>query len=276
MDAPSNGEESGLDIWERMDACLDDMSPKEQQVYKLVREQPNAFSSATATELAARFNIAQSTISRFCQRIGFSGFSEFRMSLALAMANYSYGKDRQEPAAQERHDLAYYMADIIYQTRAALPPPQLEALARRIGQATGVYVGGHGNSNPPARILFTRLVLNQVPVHLMESNFEIEMMHIIKSTDVVVLFSAQNPTHRDFVSFVHNLPPEARPYIVLVANTPRHPLRRYVNEVFCLPTWSTLQYPIMLDTALAPIAFCSFLNECLARFLNGTDTPAQE
>lgn len=265
-----------MDIWERMDACLDDMSPKERQVYKLVREQPNAFSSATATDLAARFNIAQSTISRFCQRIGFSGFSEFRMSLALAMANYSYGKDHAESLSQERHDLAYYMADIVYQTRAALPPPQMEALARRIGQAANVYVGGHGNSNPPARILFTRLILNQVPAHLMESNFEIEMMHIIKPHDVVVLFSAQNPTHRDFVSFVHNLPPEARPYIVLVANTPRHPLRRYADEFFCLPTWSTLHYSVMLDTALAPIAFCSFLTECVAHFLNQVNQPENQ
>lgn len=242
-----------MDIWAHMKNCENEMTPKEQEVYKLVKKYPAAFTASTSVNLAARFGIAQSSISRFCQKIGYSSFGDFRMSLVLASQNQSFSTEYAD------HDLAFYMSQLILETRQAIPNTQLDALARRIISSTGIYLSGHGNSNPPANILSLQLLLARQPAHLIQPSFEIEHLHIIKNTDIMILFSAQNPTFREFVSFVADLPEEDRPYLVLIANTKKHPLRHMVNEVVCLPDRDSLHYPIAVDTSTSPVAFCYFL-----------------
>jgi DNA-binding MurR/RpiR family transcriptional regulator len=250
-----------MNLWETIKNCEDTLTPKEMEVYKLVLEEPFLFSSSTAGNLAARFNIAQSAISRFCQKIGFQGFNDFRIALGLAMATHNFRDEAAVSDDSADKDLCYYITALIRETKDALSDSQLESLAKRTLSADTAFLSGFGNSYPPANMLAIRLLLAHVHSHLIQPGFEIETLHIMKPNDIVFLFSAQNPTHRDFVSFVRELPKENRPYIVLIANTTKHPLKRLVDETVCLPSWNALRYPIMVDSATAPIAFCSFFSE---------------
>lgn len=244
-----------MNIWEKMKACESDLTPKELEVYKLLQENTALFSTSTAGNIAMRFGIAQSTISRFCQKVGYEGFSDFRLDLAVASA--TQGTKITSPNVP--YNFTRYFTDLVNDVDQIIPENQFNLVAERIVHSTGVYSAGTSGSSVPAHLLSVRLVVFGLNAHQINPGFEIETTRIIRPTDVVILFSAQNPTHRDFLSFVADMPAKIRPYIVLVANTPHHPLRRKVNEVIVLPSAIQDRYPIRLDTSISQMIFCYML-----------------
>lgn len=246
-----------MNIWETLERHKEDFTPKELEICELVRRDPYAFASSTAMEIASRYNVAQSAISRFCQKAGFNSFADFRMSMILSTSTNPTRLD--DASSKTPHDFVYYMCDMIRQTAVALPVDLLCPLARRIVGASRVYTSGYGASYTAAHTLAFKLTLSSVPASLIAPSMELETLHIIKSSDIVFLFSMANPTHRDFLSLVEDLSPEKRPYIVLVDGISRHPLRRKVSQVITLPNWMTLQYPFMIDNSISQFAFSNLL-----------------
>lgn len=244
-----------MNIWEKIKACESELTPKELEVYRLLLEHTTLFCTSTAGNLAMRFNIAQSTLSRFCQKVGYEGFSDFRLDLAIATATQGVNKT----VSGEAHDFGRSFMDLSNDVLEIIPENQLNLLAQRIAQAPDIYITGTSSSHVPAHLLSLRLLLFNLHSHLIEPGFEIEYMRVIRPTDVVILFSAENPTHRDFLSFVSEMPAQKRPYIVLVANTQHHPLRRKVNEVIVLPRSSQDRYLNRLDISISQMVFSYML-----------------
>ena len=244
-----------MNIWEKMKACESELTPKELEVYRLLQEHTTLFSTSTASNLAMRFGFAQSALSRFCQKVGYEGFSDFRLDLAIASA--TQGIDRT--VSGEPHDFGHNFIDLVNMVLETVPENQLNFLAQRIAHAPNIYTTGTSASNVPAHLLSLRLLVFGLHSNLIQPGFEIETMRIIRPTDVVILFSAENPTHRDFLSFVSEMPAQKRPYIVLVSNTQHHPLRRKVNEVIVLPHSSQDRYPNRLDVSISQMVFSYML-----------------
>lgn len=262
-----------MNIWDKMKSCEPDMTPKEHEVYELLKQHTFLFSSSTASELASRFGIAQSAISRFCKKIGYEGYSDFRLAIYASI----YSQPVNHAALQPSQDSAYYISQLVLETRKMLSEEQLIRLCHKMKNASAVFSTGHGNSYPPAYILALHLMLCKIPSHTIQPGFEIETLHMVKPNDVIVLFSAENPTHRDFLSFIDELPQQDRPYIVLVTNTKQHPLRKMVDEIVVLPTWESLHYPMYVDSSIGPIMFCFLFIETFHREILGQEnTPPRE
>ena len=56
--------------------------PSEARVARFVLEEPTAVIHLSVTELATAANTSATTVMRFCQRIGFQGYQEFKIALA--------------------------------------------------------------------------------------------------------------------------------------------------------------------------------------------------
>ena len=255
-----------MNIWKRMDNCKDEFTPKEYEVYELVKKDPYAFSGSTAMEISSRYNISQSAISRFCQKIGYSGFADFRMSMVMETAVHSDNSDN--PPTPETHDFSFYLQDIVRQTKNYLPDKLLQSLTERICNSNVVYVSGYVASHVAAEMLYLKLLSAKVPTHLIPYGSESETLRIMNNTDLVILFSAFNSSYKDFFNFISDLTPSERPYVILIANTNKHPLRNKADETIVLPYWHVLQYPYMLDTGLSQLMFNEFLTEHLMNHIN--------
>lgn len=248
-----------MNVWEQMENCKADLTPKELEIYELVKKDPYSFTASTAMEIASRYGVAQSAISRFCQKVGFSGFADFRLSMILAT---STRPDRLDDSSNsEPHDFAYYLCAMIQQTKKILPDRLLDDLAGHILDATAVYTSGYGSSMSAAHTMAFLLTCSGIPAHLITPSLEMETLHIIKNTDIVILFSVSNPSHRDFLSLVADMPADKRPYIVLVDSTSRHPLRNRVSQVITLPDWLSIHVSFMINNTVPQFAFCHFAIE---------------
>lgn len=260
-----------MNVWEQMENCKNELTPKELEIYELVRQDPYSFTASTAMEIASRYHVAQSAISRFCQKVGFSGFADFRLSMILATSTQSYNLN-ESSKAQSTHTFTDHMCHMIQQTKKSLPDRVLDELSARIIQSTMVYTSGYGSSLSAAQIFAFLLTCSGVPAHFMQPSLEMEMLHILKSSDIVFLFSVSNPSHADFLSLVADMPEDKRPYIILVDGISRHPLRGKVSQVITLPDWLTLHVSFMISNTIPQFAFCHIVTDCVNRMLV---TPSQ-
>lgn len=256
-----------MDIWDKIESCKHTLTPRELEIYELFKKDPYTFSAGTAMEIASRYGVAQSAISRFCQKLGFSGFADFRLSMTLGLsANLQKMNGLSKP--EDTQDCASTICHIVNLTNEAMSDSVLDDLSRRILQSTNVYTSGYGASLCNAQILAFLLTISSIPAHVMLSSQELETLHVIKNTDTVFLFSVSNPSHRDFLSLVTDLPPEKRPYTVLVTSIPKHPLRRQVSQVVMLPSWaswSTAAFPVMMNNLIPQFTFSQLIIDRVKR-----------
>lgn len=258
-----------MNIWDKIEQCKSNFTPREVEIYEILKKDPYSFTAGSAMEISARYKIAQSTLSRFCQKIGFSGFADFRLSMAVGLARKSAISDESSIQGTANEQCCRRLSNMIMQTGGALPDKVINSLAQRILKADNVYSSGYGSSLLSAQSFSFLLTLSSVPSHFIQASQEMETLHIIKNTDLVFLFSASNPSHRDFLALVTDLPSKARPYVVLVSNIAKHPLRHKVSELVILPGWESVEaFPstIITEHVISQYVFSQLLYDRVNQF----------
>ena len=72
-------------------AALPSLSPAEQRVAELVLADPGGVTTWTITQLAHQAKTSEATVSRFCRTVGFSGYSQLRLTLATEVGRLGAG-----------------------------------------------------------------------------------------------------------------------------------------------------------------------------------------
>lgn len=247
-----------MNILEKLESCKDSLTPKELEIYDIFLKDPYSFSASSSMEIARRYHVAQSAISRFCQKAGFSGFADFRLSTAREL---SYDLPDSDGSSIQNHtgnDRANVLCEIINRVSQSLPDDLLDSLAQRVLHSTHIYTSGYGCSYCAAQSFAFLLTITSIPSNVLLPSQEMEALHIIRETDMVFLFSYSNPSHQDFLSLVTDLAPEKRPYIVLVTCIPNHPLRNQVSQVVQLSS-QVQASPLYVNNFVPQFAFYQLL-----------------
>ena len=94
-------------FWNNIETKKKNFTSKELEVCELLEEDPFSFAASTATEISKRYGVSQAAVSRFCQKLGFTGYSDFRMNLMLAT------QTSKKHTIDSTPDYAKSLADII-------------------------------------------------------------------------------------------------------------------------------------------------------------------
>jgi len=77
---------------------INGLNETERQVYEYVVEHKEKVSQMKIRELANHLHLSTTTISRFCKKLGFSGFSELKIKLNLfSMETHAIGEEELHP-----------------------------------------------------------------------------------------------------------------------------------------------------------------------------------
>lgn len=231
-----------------------DFTKSEMEIYNLLKTEAYSFTSSTATEIANKFNVSQSSISRFCQKIGFNGYSDFRLSLILALSTSDV------ESSHSVSDYASQMNSLMNHVCQNVSEEVFNNLAQRIVKAHKTFLSGYGASYAAADIMAFRGVTIGLDMICIMPSREVETMHIIDNDDVVIIFSASNPSHRDFFSMLEDIPEHKRPYIVLVSSSKNHIFAKKCDEVINIPYVS---YNYSSPNQLLQLFFALFLSNKL-------------
>ncbi len=265
-----------MNIWEQIENCKSELTPKEREIYDLVYQDPYSFTTLSATEIASRYNVAQSTISRFCQKAGFSGFGDFRLSMAMSNSSQVLQTGSASQNSEGAYDFIQAFCHMAQLTGQAMAANRIQPLAKRIIHATHIYTSGYGASHVAADSLAFQLTCSGIPASNIMPSREEETLHIIRSTDIVILFSTANPSHRNFLLLTSDIAPEMRPYLVLVSSTNKHPLRHRVSQVVTLPYPSESGYITSFQLNVPQYIFSCLLTEQCVRLLLEQDAGASQ
>lgn len=216
-------------FWNNIDAKKKTFTAKELEVCELLEADPFSFSASTATEISRRYNISQAAISRFCQKLGFNGYADFRINLLLAT------QTSEKHTITSTPDYAKELSNIILQLGQKVDDTLLEDLAKQVLRSHTCYSSGYGASDTPASLLAFRSMLGGIPFYHIHTSKETEMLHIMDNQDTIFLFSSNNPSHIDFMTTIEELPKEKRPYIILVTSSTKHPFAKKVDQVVVIP-----------------------------------------
>jgi DNA-binding MurR/RpiR family transcriptional regulator len=147
--------------------ALPSLSAAESRVARAVIDDPTLVVDRTITQLAVLCDTSAGTVARFCQKLGFAGFREFRVEVAAAASREQSERDRFAVADGEitRTDsaedvvakIAYQEALAIEETAKSLDLVTLDKVVAVIAAASRIDIYGLGSSGLTAQDLQQKL-----------------------------------------------------------------------------------------------------------------------
>lgn len=210
------------------------LSPAEQKVADAVLKDAEQTVYSSVTDLAENSGVGETTVIRFCRKLGFRGFQEFKLSLAQELVGPSrqvYGQ------VQEEDDLATMVQKITLQNKQALLDTQsllqesmLERATNALLAGRNLYFFGVGSSGMTAMDAEYRFMRLGFQAHF-ACDAHVIAMHcsLLTRADVVVGISSSGST-KDLVDAVR-IAKEKGAYIICLTSHARSPITQYANAV---------------------------------------------
>lgn len=155
------------DVLSTVRQTLPRLSSSEARVAEAIVADPSIVVDLTITDLARRCGTSLSTVARFCQTLGFSGYREFRMEVASAISREAAERGRfgladsdispDDSAAEVLAKIAFHEVLAIEQTAQGLDVEVLDRVVDAVAAAGHVDLYGFGASGLTAQDLQQKL-----------------------------------------------------------------------------------------------------------------------
>lgn len=127
------------------------MSPKLRAIAQFALSQPQDFARMTSREICAELHVSEPTLIRFCRNLGYAGLADFRIELALTMAQRGVSlivnsADRRASNPEGKARIARAAIGLVRGDRSILLDngTTVEAFATRMGDLDPLVVMTNG------------------------------------------------------------------------------------------------------------------------------------
>ena len=245
-----------MNVIELMDSKASSFSKTDRKIFEAIKKFPNEFATESITNLTNTTGITKSALTRFEQKLGFSGYLEFQYQFQIDT------KDQKENSHIKTHSEIY--GSVLSHVEETVDKEELQDLIQKMRECKIVYIIGTNLSRIPAEELHITLSFEDD----IQSVFPYDDMrpHKYREDDVLIIYSAISGTsHQELMKSLRK-DNAVRPYMVLVTTNAKHPLRHNFDKVFALPSASladSTSHTILSDT----FAFLMF-NDLISEMLN--------
>ena len=175
----------------------DRMSAIERRIADFILENAQLLRDYSSQQLANALGISQSSVVKFCQKLGYKGYPDLKLSVSEAVVRADNGNGGAEPAHATTGDGAGDGATLWQRkseaeeaTRLINPPGTLAMLAEAIGGAGTVFIIGVGEDDIHARAFALRLsLLGILTVHNFDPAHMTASLSAARAGDVLLVFS---------------------------------------------------------------------------------------
>jgi DNA-binding MurR/RpiR family transcriptional regulator len=248
--------------------ALPRLSSSEARVAEAIIADPSIVVDLTITDLAQHCGTSLSTVARFCQTLGYSGYREFRMEVASAISREAAERDRfgladsdinpDDSAAEVVAKLAFHEVLAIEQTAEGLDVEVLDRVVDAIAAAGHVDLYGFGASGLTAQDLQQKLArigisaFCSVDVHL-----ALVSAALRKPGDVAIGISHSGLT----TETIHALTVagEAGAMTVAITNSPESPIADAADSVLTTQARESTYRIGAMSSRIAQLALVDFL-----------------
>lgn len=217
------------------------------------------------TEMSLEIDITKTTILRFCQKLGYSGYSEFKYD-CIKYVN-SLSNSNEEDNIEDDNSRIIRIENIYINTiklmHHTLDNNKLIELANLIKNSRYVKVIGEINSSVSALQLRYALLMHGIDAQLLNSPAEVKAVDLcINEEDLLIVFSnsAKSATLKEAMALKANNSCK----VALVTMNAQSPLEKEVESFTLLPSVASLKNKSLLDG----VPIFSIFVEILLRYIN--------
>ena len=174
----------------------DRMSAIERRIADFILENAQLLRDYSSQQLANALGISQSSVVKFCQKLGFKGYPDLKLAIneAVIRADSNGGALPQPQDVSSANAQGYGLwlrkSEAEEATRLINPPGTLTLVAEAIGRAGTVFIIGLGEDDLHARALALRLAqLGILTVHNFDAAHMTASLSAAKPDDVLLAFS---------------------------------------------------------------------------------------
>jgi DNA-binding MurR/RpiR family transcriptional regulator len=179
-----------------MQAQLETFSAGERQIANTILDDPDTMARLSSIELARKSGRSQSSVVKFCQKLGFSGYQDLRLEITRAAAAARSASidavhstiDTGDDALITAQKLLSSKIKSLQETLDINAPPQVDAARDALNEAARVQLSGVGASSLVARDFAYKLQKLGIPV-LFDADSHIQIAHAATLTPRDVLVS---------------------------------------------------------------------------------------
>lgn len=169
----------------------DELTKSERKVADFVLQQGKKIIYATITDIKAATSVGDATIIRFCQKLGFNGFSDFKIE--IAKEDYTV-QESSEPK-DTYDDQANQLSAAIMSTAKLINRAAIDQATRLMSTAKQIYIFGVGGSGQVAECFASILLRVGVQaITVTDPHFQAQRASIIQPGDLVIGFSLSGRT----------------------------------------------------------------------------------
>ncbi|XEC97387.1 MurR/RpiR family transcriptional regulator [Paenibacillus tarimensis] len=210
------------------------LTKAEQKVADVVLASTEETVYASVTDLSEMADVGETSVIRFCRKLGFRGYQEFKLAVAqdlVGPADNVHGRiEETDDIGTISKKITSYNSKALTDTRDLLDELQLQRAADALIRGGKIYffgVGSSGNTAGDAKYRFMRLGFNvdcATDSHIIAMNCA-----LVSREDVVVGISTSGST-KDLVDAIR-LAKGNEAFVICITNHARSPITHYADAI---------------------------------------------
>jgi DNA-binding MurR/RpiR family transcriptional regulator len=173
-----------------IDSFYPSLSKTEKKVADYVKIEKDKIIYQTLQEISQNIQVGEATILRFCYKIGFEGFQDLKLSIAMVEPSLE-----QMPQSDYTESVTENMIRCIRETKVVLDQETLEKAVDYLVDARRVAIYGIGASGNAAQEMQSRLLRSgKMSQAVMDNHFQLMTSSIFTQEDVIFAFSLSGST----------------------------------------------------------------------------------
>lgn len=248
---------------DQIQSYYEELTKTDKEIAIFIINNPRDVVTQNMDYLVKQTNSSKSALSRFAQRIGYAGFTEFKYDMGRFLV--SSGGFNQEEDIDPIHKIARTYSEYILKMADSLDPKQLDRIASVFTEAENVKIFGINRSHNSAEQLKQRLTRIGFTNISSEGDQAVinDYLGSAKDNDVFVIFTTTDNT-KFYTPRLKEIRNKKCKIICFTAN-PSLPFRKQCYEYVVIPRISRDSYASFLDDQAVFLVFIEILMEAIAR-----------
>lgn len=244
----------------KLNTAKDSFNQKELAISQKILNNLDFVARESATNVSKQFHISQASLTRFCKKIGYNGYNDFRFDL------FRYLKEAPIIDPKQKKQLDYYI-DILNVMKETLNDNVLNDLAEYLYQFKKIYITGFHKSHFPAQLL--NLNLKEFFYNCQYISYEeiVRYESYSDPSDLLIVFSSIGPTYYNIVKTLKE--GKNAPQVLLFTQSKTHSLIPLSDKYQLIPTWRNLS-PEFLEDQIFTMIFVDLLTTHLIKQQRGS------
>lgn len=232
-----------MSVIHAMEEILPELTRNERKAAEYIISHPiDVIRYGSSDALGNLCGCSRNSIIRLNQKMGYKGFSEFKVALA---------KELNTCSAAGSASLSGKYINALEQMKPLEQSAILQRAARILKNADKIYSYGYSHSEYSARQFMFRMIRNGFPVQTISNCLGInEYRHLITNRDVLVIFSISGgQSSKSHAQSIEDIYRNGHPNIILFTMSDATPMEKFADVTIRLPCVSRMNPDAMIDDA---------------------------